>query len=1280
MKKFFSLALSLIMVISLLPAVTTPASAENAVVTDNADLDVFMNVDPSVADSTNFKNDVSAYLQWLIANGGIDKTFRINTTAASIDPTDITKWEVYSHYDTVWYSDKADWDADYNGGSIPENWHYYPITDSNAISANNNTTIKTMLDVKNGSSSGTTVWGQVARLKSHIYSFMDGPEGAQKPAMMFYGYGHDPYSDFLYYPASATSTKTVKFDIDASNVLPHSLKHAGFLINAGTNTNDETKITTLSGYVILFSYGPVNSTTAADSLTGIYLYKLVDVNVDTLHSSGLSGVTSSVVASITDTDTLNNLFYTKSHIELSIKSDGLYATIQQLNDSGELIGDKTDLFGTSKEPQTLDYDTTYGGFGPYVDYNSHNCSTTSAFLYSNLEMSFAETLAGSSALEAYQYADYLDDSGQSFFVNLTGSGTTYTGASGSETIPSDTDSAYLSLMQNDKTVLIANQNVGSGTYLDGTQVGTNAQNATSVTDDALSIYYSGSDAPSISTATEKLAAQVAYQIYTAQYSSDSGSTVTVPPTVTIASLALMDSADFDTANQVNQIKKELMTGGNLNVYLNTTVSQNPTETATYTLTKPNGTTSSLTPSTDTENENKLYFTISNNSDWPAGTYKVTLSYTVSAGNTSIPATTAFDVLTDTVAPTPSATISGSTANLTFTNTTDPGNIAYLSPLDSYAAVIDTTDDNGIQPGTPSSGFISVPASKTASVDISDGGTRALGTYYLHMFLKDAAGNVGYAQKTFSVTAPTVAFTTPAENSYTADNQYKNASVTFSLTKGTHDIKTYQIGTGDTTPTYGEAISATGLTNVEYQLPTGEYRLWIKAVDINENESTPINLYVNAKKHQVLSGTDTYTLEAGVDTSATLNITSTSEPALEGEEALSPITYAITTNPGSHVISLNDGVVTVGDDYGTATIEASSAETTTHFAASKTITVNVVKPFSVSLTTAAWNNTGITILPSYTGDGSFGVSDTPELKYRAVGTSTWTTIPADSWSWDTNYTISFSGLTVGTEYEVKLSGQNQRTTPTTASTTLNFKTPGNSSTGTGTASFTLNNTTADDSYYISVRKGDTVLYFETVTGTGGNVPCNLSNLPDGFYNFVVEHGDETVTVSLEIKNGQQVGGSVTVDVGAKSTRVTVDEGSPNVVVDDLTGLFGATANTDNTAGITQDDNTILNNGGAALIELVSTGKTESDVPADVAKINDIKNSQSLALLVDLSLYKTIWASAVDQGTTTHLATTPSLITIAVPLSGVNGSNLTAYRVHENVAQIIPAATEATGDTY
>ncbi|MDF3001542.1 MAG: hypothetical protein K0Q48_1661 [Bacillota bacterium] len=1286
--KVISILLLIAMMISLIPMTVF---AESPVVTDSTDLDVFMNIDPALGIKTSdFQGLVEDKLKALNEIYKVEndtKSYRFKTSAATIDPTDITKWEVYDHYDTAWYRDAAEWYANFNGDDpIPSNWYYYSITDqftTDVKAANAKTSIKTMLSDKAGTTTTGTSWGNTAGLKSHIYAYKEN----EKPAMQFYGYGTDAWADFLYYPASASSSKSVKFNVDASNVLPHSLKYAGFLINAGTTGTGSSK--TMNGYVILFEYGPPNGTTPATYLIGAYLYKLTNVNVDTLHRYGLKNIANSATAGWTKIkEATSPQFYSKSHIELAITSDGLKATVQQLDGSGNLTGSPSYLFGASNAYQTL-AETGFGGFGPYVDYGvvGHTCQNTSSFRYSNLEMSFAESLSGSSALEAYQFTDYLNDSKQKFFVNLTSPSQNYSVYE----VMNDTDSAFLNMLAANETVLITDEH--EGTYLENTL----GENAKDVNDIDVSVVQ-----PLLGTnpsETEILAAKVAWLIYSSTYNPEE-TQVDQPDSVAIASLMLLDGpgqgSSWNGAKQVNQIKKELMQGDTLRVYLNPDNSQNAGGlAAAYTLAKPGGTTVPLTPFSDSANGGKNYFVV-NKTD-AVGDYKVTLSFTTGGAITSaIPATAIYSVLTDSISPETSISVSGATAALTFTNTAATKSGEYKSNLDSYAVYISTSAS---RPAVADSLYTPVTGD-TASVNVADvakGQSLTLDvgtTYYFHVLLKDEAGNIGHTAQDFTFDGPQVAFTNPSDNTYTADTPFTGSAVTFSLTPGSSDIAAYRIGTGASSPVYGTPVTAGEHTSINYVLPIGEYRLWITATDEEGRDAAPISLYVNNKKQQKLTGTKNYVLEAGIDKEVTLDLTSASVPALAEGESLGAITYGEPTDL-NHVISLSDGgKVTISKYVGTAAIPVSAAETESHHEATDVINVRVVKPFSVSLAASAYSTaTGITVYPNYIDDGGFGLGSTRELKYRKVGTTEWTTVPAADWSWKSAYTLAFRGLDAGTKYEMQLFGQNAKAQPTTSSVILPFKTPdaatpgGGPQTGIGTATITLKDTEPGTTYEVSIQNGDALVDSDLIPGTGTDIPHTFENLTDGYYNIVVKTSDETVSTLVQIKDGKQIPESISIKlIGSSNARFRMNgDKSPAIAVGKLNDLLKPTTNTDDAAGMTVADQELISRGGKILIELVSTGHEETDdaIKDDVVKINQIKGGQTLAMLVDLSLFKTVWQpNSVTGSDPSRVTTIPEKLTIAVPLSNIKGSNVKIYRVHGTEdAQLIPEAKlDADGVTY
>ena len=597
-----------------------PAQAQtNPVVTDAAAYDVFMNLDPARGlNPTNFATDVSTYLNTLGPSSG---PYRINTSAVTLDPTDVTKWEVYDHYDTQWYANQAAWSASpngFNGGNIPANWYYYGMTDDNWGGLNSKTTIATLLANCANPGLGTATWGTVGRLQSHIYPYVENG----KPSMQFYGYGAIGATDFLYYPADASSTKTVKFDVDATYVVTHTLQYAGFLINCGTTGTGSNK--TITGYLLLFEWLPAGSTSPPTSLANVKIYKLTDVNVDNLHNSG-SGAPGTLIA----TSTFATL-YTKSHIELSLTSTSLSATIQQLDNGGNLTGSKSTMFNS----QAIT-DTGFGGFGPFVLYNSHGCSIASGFRFSNLEMAFAGVISGNSALESYQYAKYLNEVSNRFFVNLTN-----TSAINYAATANDLDNAYLTRIKNDQVNVITDES--AGTYLpdalnqnleDVTLTPTNNVVAT-----ALGLTLANFTSL---TSAQQLAAKVAYLILHSPLGSYG--TVTSSASTAVASLHLMDGAGPGAAwvgtKQVDEIKSWLVSGSNINIYLNPDNSTNAAGlTATYKLTNPSGTVTTI--STTAGSYGTVYYAFPKAS--ATGDYSITLRYATGGSiTTTVPATATF---------------------------------------------------------------------------------------------------------------------------------------------------------------------------------------------------------------------------------------------------------------------------------------------------------------------------------------------------------------------------------------------------------------------------------------------------------------------------------------------------------------------------------------------------------------------------------------------------------------------------------------------------------------
>ncbi len=854
-----------------------PVQAQNPIVTNSATYDVFMNLDPSLGlNPTDFANDVSNYLEDLGAASG---SYRINTSAVIIDPTDVAKWEVYDHYDLNWYANQAAWSASpggFNSGNIPSNWYYYSVNDASAAF----NTHKTIEDLLNGAA-GTT-WMKAGRLQSHIYPYVENG----KPAMQFYGYSQMAAADFLYYPADVASTKTVKFDIDATNVITHSMNSAGFLINGGTNGTGSSKI--INGYLMLFTW-PAGLSTPATSLSSVKIYKLTDVNVDYLHNSGGLGT-------LVATSSFNT-FYTKSHIELSITSTTLTATIQQLDGSGNLTGAQSTMFNS----QVLT-NTGFGGFGPFVLYSGHGCENTSAFRYSNLEMAFGGVLSGNSSLESYQYAQYLTNSTNRFFVNLTNtSATNYASSS------NDMDNAYLTRIKDDQVIMITDES--AGTYLPGT-LNENIKDVTSEPTDATIAASLGLADLSGLSSTQKLAAKLAYLIKNTPLGAYG--TITTPTSTAVASLYLMDGPGTDglwtEAKQVNEIKSWLVSSSGINIFLNPDNSVNATGlTATYKLTDPAGTKTTIT--TFTDSNGKLYFALPKAST--TGEYSVTLSYaTGGIITTTIPSTTTFNYV-----PIPS--LDGSPS---------------ISGTMQYGQILTVTPNITVIPGV--TGTLSYKWKANGTII-----TGATGNTYT--LTASEVGKPITCEITSDVQAGTV--------SAIASGTVSKITIT-PATVPTVTSKTYN----GTTATTGGTISFSGTVNSEFPAYTASI-IWTSA---NVGTST-----VNVSGISLTSLTDRYVLSVTTLSNVTPDnnaIISKATPTASVYPTASSITYGqtlqnstLTTSsavvngfsgaiPGSYTWKNSTTKPTSAGNFTTATVTFTPADVTNYNSIDFDINVTVIK--------------------------------------------------------------------------------------------------------------------------------------------------------------------------------------------------------------------------------------------------------------------------------------------------------------------------------------------------
>jgi gliding motility-associated-like protein len=442
-------------------------------------------------------------------------------------------------------------------------------------------------------------------------------------------------------------------------------------------------------------------------------------------------------------------------------------------------------------------------------YASHGCTIASAFRYSNLEMAFGGVLSGNSALESYQYADYLNNSTNRFFVNLTNtSATNYASSS------NDMDNAYLTKIKDDKVILITDES--TGTYLPGT-LNENVKNVTSEpTDATIATALKLSDLSGL-TSAQQLAAKVAYLIYNTTLGSYG--TIPIPTTTAVASLYLMDGPGSDAvwtgAKQVNEIMSWLVSGTSINIYLKSDNSINATVptvlTPTYTLTDPSGTKTTITTSTNING--KLYFAFPKTS--ASGEYSVTLSYATGGTiTTTVPSTAIFNY-----APVPA--LDGTPS---ISGTVQYGQVLTVTPnVTSVPGITGTLSYKWKANGTIIAGatgstytLTANEVGKTISCDITSnaqtGTVSAIASGTVSKITLSAATVSAVNSKTYNGTTATTGGTISFSGTVNSETPTCNASIVWtSANVGTSTVNVSGISLTSLTDRY--VLSVTTLSNV-----------------------------------------------------------------------------------------------------------------------------------------------------------------------------------------------------------------------------------------------------------------------------------------------------------------------------------------------------------------------------------------------------------------------------------------------------------------------------------
>lgn len=210
----------------------------------------------------DFKEELT---QKLIDQGMDPSSFRITTTAVTIDTTDTEGWYVYDHYGSQ------------------DNYNALKLSDEQRVKqpyrAADNTHTNGTGTIESYFKNNTNTTGNACKnFDKHIYSYVD-DEG--KASMVFAGYGTQALTDYMIYPAASNSRRNFSFDINPAVIDAHTLSTYGFFLNAGINNGN------VQGYALIFSNDHVgsiqkiNSSAATGSMTGSAVSSNLNMGIKT---------------------------------------------------------------------------------------------------------------------------------------------------------------------------------------------------------------------------------------------------------------------------------------------------------------------------------------------------------------------------------------------------------------------------------------------------------------------------------------------------------------------------------------------------------------------------------------------------------------------------------------------------------------------------------------------------------------------------------------------------------------------------------------------------------------------------------------------------------------------------------------------------------------------------------------------------------------------------------------------------------------------------------------
>ena len=425
-KKFWGILLSLLLAIGMGGGYllnSTNAYGANAVNNPTPTIDISVSV-PADYPGTflDYKADLEAKLKKELDEAYPDPndpnrpSFRITSAAIQIDTSDTSDWYVYDHYGndylynqataklTAAQKSKQPKRIDPHYASAGAATGAGAISDGTAVQA---TTVE--YQASQPAALGSTGLLKAWKYRNHIWSNTD---AAGKSSMVFAGYYQNSayLNDYMIYPASNDSRRTISFDVDAKNAHLHSTLGMGFLLNAGISGTGDSA--TLNGYLLFYKFNHGGDNQYSDGTGTLYLLKLLNPNAMNfeLHSSNTALNRSAVEVVASKAFDMGSVVK-KARIDVDLQKNKV--TVQQRNYKSDGTFDDVQNIWTDQALET----TGYNGFGPLVGHGrtGHGCSSASSFTFSDLSMTYE-----ADAFDGLKNSQFAEDAEYKYFINLAG--------------------------------------------------------------------------------------------------------------------------------------------------------------------------------------------------------------------------------------------------------------------------------------------------------------------------------------------------------------------------------------------------------------------------------------------------------------------------------------------------------------------------------------------------------------------------------------------------------------------------------------------------------------------------------------------------------------------------------------------------------------------------------------------------------------------------------------------------------------------------------------------